>query len=155
MGDKMIDALLRFLGVTEDRGEEECERERLKHATAVLLVEIARADHELQTTELSEIRRQLAAAFDLGEQEAGDLLDRARVAVEESVSLHEFTRILHEEMEYSEKESVVEMLWRIALADHSLDKYEDYMIAKISELLYVARGDVLRMRQRVLDSLES
>ena len=56
-------------------------------------------------------------------------------------------------MDYAEKESVVEMLWRIALADHRLDKYEDYMIAKIADLLYVARGDVLRLKSRVIDSL--
>ena len=45
------------------------------------------------------------------------------------------------------------MLWRIALADHNIDKYEDYMIAKIAELLYIARGDVIRLRQRVIDSM--
>ena len=44
----MIDALLKLLGITEDLPEEECVQERIKHATAVLLVEIARADHELQ-----------------------------------------------------------------------------------------------------------
>ena len=44
------------------------------------------------------------------------------------------------------------MLWQIALADDTLDKYEDYMIAKIAELLYVARGDVLRLKQRVIES---
>jgi uncharacterized tellurite resistance protein B-like protein len=56
-------------------------------------------------------------------------------------------------MTYAEKESVIQMLWRIALADRNIDKYEDYMIGKIAELLYVARGDVIRLRQQVLDSL--
>jgi uncharacterized tellurite resistance protein B-like protein len=56
-------------------------------------------------------------------------------------------------MSYPEKEAVIEMLWRIALADHDLDKYEDYMIGKIAELLYVYRGDVLRLKQRVVESI--
>ncbi len=153
MGGEMIDALLKFLGLGEDLDEEECTEERIRHATAVLLVEIARADHELAQRELDEVRAQLATAFELSEQEAGDLLARALAAVEEAVSLHEFTRILHSEMAYEEKEAMIEMLWRIALADRNLDKYEDYMIAKIADLLYVARGDVLRLKQRVLDSL--
>jgi len=149
----MIDKLLKFLGRPEDLPEEECIRERIKHATAVLLVEIARADHDLHEAEIAEMREQLAQSFELGEQEAAALLGRARAAAEEAVSLHEFTRILHAEMSYAEKESVVEMLWRIALADRSLDKYEDYMIAKIADLLYVARGDVLRLKQRVIESM--
>lgn len=148
----MIDKLLKFLGRTEDLPEEECIRERIEHATAVLLVEIARADHDLHEAELVEMRDQLAQSFDLAEQEASALLSRAREAAEEAVSLHEFTRILHAEMSYAEKESVIEMLWRIALADRSLDKYEDYMISKIADLLYIARGDVLRIKNRVVMS---
>ena len=30
---------------------------------------------------------------------------------------------------------------------------EDYMVGKIAELLYVARGDVIRLRNRVYESL--
>jgi len=149
----MIDSLLKFFGRTDDLPEEQCTQERMRHAVAVLLMEIARADHDLHDSELAEVRGQLAGCFGLSDPDAADLLDRAHRAVEESVSLHEFTRILHAEMSYAEKESVIEMLWRIALADRNIDKYEDYMIAKIAELLYIARGDVIRLRQRVIDSL--
>ena len=72
--------------------------------------------------------------------------------VEQSVSLQQFTRRLHEVMSYDEKRRVVEMMWRIALADRRLDKYEDYMVGKIAELLYISRGDVLRERNRVQES---
>lgn len=149
----MIDKLLKVLGMTEDLPEEDCVRERVRHATAVLLVEIARADHKLEEGEIREMRDQLAGSFELGEQEATELLARAQAAAEQSVSLHEFTRVLHAEMSYAEKEAVIEMLWRIALVDRNLDKYEDYMIAKIADLLYVVRGDVLRLKQRVIDTL--
>lgn len=149
----MIDKLLAFLGRTDELEAEQCVEERLKHATAVLLVEIARADHELQEAECVEMRSQLVAAFDLTEKEAEALLTTALNAADESVSLREFTTLLHAEMSYAEKESVLEMLWRIALVDRNLDKYEDYMIAKIAELLYIARGDVLRLKQRVKDSM--
>ena len=42
------------------------------------------------------------------------------------------------------------MLWHVALADRHLDKYEDYLIGKVSELLYVSRGDVLRLKHEAL-----
>ena len=50
-------------------------------------------------------------------------------------------------MSYEEKTTVIEMLWRIALADNNLDKYEDYMIGKIADLLYIARGDVIQLEK--------
>lgn len=149
----MIDRLLKFFGQTEELPREEGQRERIKHATAVLLVEIARADHERQASEDAEIQSQLATHFELSPTDAAALVEKAERAAEQSVSLHEFTRALHAEMDYAEKVSVIEMLWKIALADRDLDKYEDYMIAKIADLLYVARGDVLRLKARVIDSL--
>ncbi len=149
----MIDKLLKLFGQTEDLPSEECQRERIKHATAVLLVEIARADHERQASEDAEMLARLASHFELSADDAAALVERAERASEQSVSLHEFTRALHAEMDYAEKVSVIEMLWQIALADRNLDKYEDYMIAKIADLLYVARGDVLRLKARVIDSL--
>ena len=151
----MIDKLLKQFGQTEELPTAESRRERIKHATAVLLIEIARADHERQASEDTEIKSQLANHFELSMEAAAALMAKAEQAADESVSLYEFTRALHEEMDYAEKESVVEMLWRIALADRTLDKYEDYIISKIAELLYVARGDVIRLKARVIESMSN
>ena len=122
-------------------------------AVAVLMVEMARTDHHLAQEEEREIQAQLEAKFGLEAGAAANLLGRARDTVEDSVSLHDFTRAVHEGMDYAEKLRVIEMLWQVALADRSLDKYEDYLIAKIGELLYVSRGDVIRLRHRVTQQL--
>ncbi len=149
----MIDRLLDFFGLSEEEVSSDVGEVRVQHATAVLLVEIARADHERLAVEHDAMLGLLQAGFSMTAEDAGGLLSRAEAAAENSVSLHEFTRVLHAELSYSEKEKVVEMLWRIALADKELDKYEDYTIGKISELLYVVRGDVIRLRNKVYESL--
>ncbi len=133
---------------------QEPEPEQLDLAVAVLLVEMARADYDLAETEQAAIIDQLAAGFGLDESDAVALTEQARKRAEHSVSLHEFTRAVHDGMDYDEKLRVVEMLWRVALADSNLDKYEDYLIAKLGELLYVSRGDVIRIKARVLESSE-
>jgi uncharacterized tellurite resistance protein B-like protein len=123
-------------------------------AAAVLLVEIARADHSHTAVEDAAILQQLERGFGLEQERARTLLQSARTAVEHSVSLHEFTRALHTGMDYAEKQRVIEMLWRVALADQNLDKYEDYMIGRVGDLLYVSRGDVIRLKQVAIASLD-
>jgi uncharacterized tellurite resistance protein B-like protein len=121
-------------------------------AMAALLVETARADFELREEELAELGRLLADRLGMTSADASSLVARAKEAVERSVSLYEFTRPLHEALSYQEKEEVVRMLWHVALADRRLDRYEDYLIGKVSDLLYVARGDVIRLKHEVLQA---
>jgi len=121
----------------------------LELAVAALMVEMARADFSVDQSEEQAIRRLLADHFKLTDQESFDLLVRARTAADESVSLHEFTRTLHTGLDERQKQEVILMLWKIALADSRLDKYEDYLIGKLAELLYVPRGDVIRLKYQV------
>jgi uncharacterized tellurite resistance protein B-like protein len=62
------------------------------------------------------------------------------------VSVHDFTKVLHEHLDEKEKADIVSMLWRVAYADGRLDKYEDSLVLKISDLLYVSRGRVMRLK---------
>ena len=150
----MLDRLLDFFGVQAEEETPVARESRIQHATAVLLVEIARADYERDQAEDAAMLDTLRNAFKISPEEAETLLAHAETAAENAVSLHEFTSVLHAELSYAEKEQVVEMLWQIALADLNVDKYEDYMIGKIAELLYVARGDVIRIRNRVYEALD-
>lgn len=115
-------------------------------AVAALLIEIARADFDEQGTEQAAITGLLARYFDMDEEAAAALLAEAGTAVDDAVSLRQFTAPLHAELSCTDKLKIVGMLWDVALEDRRLDKYEDYMISKIAELLYVKRGDVVRLR---------
>ena len=115
-------------------------------AVATLLVEIARADFEVDRSERSSILRMLAAAYGLDPEPAGELLARAEQTVEESVSLYEFTSRLNEELSPEEKADTVEMLWRVAFADGRLDKYEEHLIRKAADLLHVPHRRFIRAK---------
>ena len=54
-------------------------------------------------------------------------------------------------MEELDKVLLVENLWRLALADDHLDKYEEQMIRKTADLLYVSHSDFIRTKLRVRD----
>ena len=40
------------------------------------------------------------------------------------------------------------MLWDIAYSDGRIDKYEDYTIRKISDLLYIKHSDFIKAKLR-------
>ena len=119
---------------------------RIRLAVAALLVEIARADHNEQASEQAAMTRLIARHFRLEPGAAAELVAEARTAVEDAVSLREFTAFLHQQLAYPDKQAIIAMLWDVALEDQDLDKYEDYLIGKIADLLYVSRGDVIRLR---------
>ena len=121
----------------------------LRVATALLLIEVARADYADDLAEDAAMLGSLKEFFSLGEADAKLLLEEARREADHAVELQQFTRRLHEQLSVAEKHRVVEMLWRVAFADRRLDKHEDLLVGRIGELLYVSRSDLIRIRNRV------
>ncbi len=115
-------------------------------ATAALMIEVARADHHFDPREFEKLIKLLEARLKLTPDAALLLSEQAETRVENSVSLYEFTRRLHDSLEPAEKSSIVDMLWQVAFADGRLDMYEDALILKLSDLLYVPRTEVMRLK---------
>lgn len=118
----------------------------IRKATAVLMLDVALADKIFDRSELQHLRATAEAHFGLGPEEAAELIDTARNEAEELVSLHEFTQLLHNNLTEEEKAAIIAMLWQIAYADGQLDKYENALVLRISDLLYVSRGRVMRLK---------
>ena len=121
----------------------------LRFATAILLVEVARADFAEAVAEEATIRALLEKSFKLNPEETSLLLEEAKAKADHATSLQAFTRELHENLTVPEKHRIIEMLWRVALADEHLDKHEDHLVRKIAGLLYVSHADLVRIRNRV------
>jgi uncharacterized tellurite resistance protein B-like protein len=134
-------------------GDDAESREReLRLATAVLLVEVARADFTEDELELDAVADLLEGHLDMARQEVEQLVAEARQHADHSASLQSFTRQLHEELAVSEKLKIIEMLWDVALSDAVLDKHEDHLIRKVAGLLYISHSDLIRVRNRVQEA---
>lgn len=118
----------------------------LRMATAVLMLDVARADHVFEESEFDSVLKLIETHFDLTPEESAELVNLASDKAEEIVSVHELTQLLHEHLGEEEKARIVALLWQIAYADGRLDKYEDSLVLKISDLLYVSRGRVMRLK---------
>ncbi len=152
----MLDKLKYFFdkSFSKESETESNERENaLKLATATLLIEVVRADYEEDKNEIDEVISQLKSFFDLSDEEAELLLTEAKDNSDHSVSLQEFTRLLHEELSIDEKNLIITMLWKVAFSDKNLDKYEDYIVRKISDLLYIPHSEMIRLRNIVKNNI--
>jgi len=118
----------------------------IRLATAVLMVDVARADHVFQESEFDRVLRLIESHFALTPEDAAELVNAAGEAAEELVSVYEFTQLLHQHLEEVDKARIIALLWQIAYADGELDKYEDSLVLKISDLLYVSRGKVMQLK---------
>ena len=118
----------------------------LRLYTATLMVEIARADHEFSEDEFETLLTLISRHFGLSAEDATQLANEATEVAEDAVSAHEFTKELHGHLSEAEKAEVVSLLWQVAYADGRLDKYEDSLVLKISDLLYVSRGKVMQLK---------
>jgi len=121
----------------------------LRLATAVLMIDVARADHVFEESEFERVLQLIEQHFELSPEDAAELVLAASDKAEDLVSVHDFTALLHEHLDADEKARIVGLLWEIAYADGRLDKYEDSLVLKISDLLYVSRARVMRLKHDV------
>lgn len=139
-----------FDGALARENEDPAAREHaLRVATALLLIEVAKADYADDFAENETMLASLKQFFALDDASAALLLEEARSTADQAVELQQFTRRLHEQLSVAEKHRVVEMLWQVALADRRLDKHEDHLVRRIADLLYVSHSDLIRIRNRV------
>lgn len=123
--------------------------EPIELATATLLIELTRADFSSTADEIAMARRLLANKFGLDGLAVERLIAQATERAERAVSLHEFTHRLNQALSPAEKAAVIEMLWRLSLADERLDKHEEQLIRRIAGLLHVPDRELLKLREKV------
>ena len=114
----------------------------------VLLIEVSKSDDDYDDSEKAKIIDLLEKQFSLNHEQIDILMKMADKKNNEIISLHELTASINKEYTYSEKKNVIKMLWDIAYSDGRIDKYEDYTIRKISDLLYIKHSDFIKAKTR-------
>ena len=115
-------------------------------ACVALLLETSMADEILDESELMALKNTLQKDFKINEDEIDELIDLAKENVEDSTSLYEFTRDINDNFDSAERVKLIESMWKIAYADGNIDKYEEHIIRKVSNLIYVAHSDFIKAK---------
>jgi uncharacterized tellurite resistance protein B-like protein len=125
----MLNRLKRFFAATDDAATDD--QAVLHLAAAVLLVEVAKADHSLQESDLVEVAHDTAEA---------------------DVSLHRQIDLINRHFTAGQKLDLVRGLWEVACADGEIHHHEEALIRRLADLIYVSHTDFIRSKHRALDN---
>jgi uncharacterized tellurite resistance protein B-like protein len=127
---------------------------RLQLATAVLLVEVMRADTSFHPGERETVRAALVEKFKLANDEAASLVELATSTAQEATDLFGFTSRLNEAFSEAQKLRMVELMWQVAYADGRLADHERHVMWRVADLLHVPQGAYVLARQRARDAAD-
>jgi len=140
--------LLKFLTIeTVEIGTIDLEH-ALRVATAVLLVEVTRADFSVEQSERQRLRQLLEQQFELSVEELDALLEQAEADADRLVSIQHITRLINQHYDHAMKLRIIQMMWHMVYADGEKDHYEEHLIRQVADLLYISHSEFVQARHR-------
>lgn len=118
-------------------------------AAAVLMIELSRADFQKKPEEQAAIEAALNKKFSLESSQLAHLIELAEQEAREATSTYQFTRLINDHYSPEQKYKLVKVLWEIAFADGDISKYEDHLIRKVAELIYLPHSEFIRAKLAV------
>ena len=147
----MIDKIKHFfthqLSVNDSRDS----AETLQLAAATLLIELSKADYKRDPEEQQAIEKALNKSFDLDKNQLNAVMALAEQQSDGATSLYPFTTLVCDHYSAEQRFELVKMLWRVAVADGEISKYEDYLIRKIADLIHLPHSEFIRAKLTVID----
>lgn len=151
----MLDFIKRFfeenLVPDSPLGQDDPEQS-IRLAVAALLVEVAASDFKASPQEKEALTNAVHLRFGLDEHRSQELIKLAKREHAESTDYFQFTRLINDHYDPIQKVGLVEDLWRVAFADGVLDKYEEHVIRRLSDLIHVSHKDFIAAKYRVSES---
>jgi uncharacterized tellurite resistance protein B-like protein len=147
----MIGMVKKMLGISqggEGMGSEAAQARKALVATTALLLEIAHIDGSFTEDERGRIVFILTRDYGLEASEAEAIMEAARTEVKGSIDLWQFTRVINSHFSNGEKEKIIEMVWKVIFADGKLDRYEDYLVHTLAELLRLDHSHLIEAKLR-------
>jgi len=121
-------------------------------ATAALLVEVVRLDGGLEAVERDAVLRAVNTKFGLSPEEADELVALAEAEAREATDYHRFTSLLDQNFSPAQRVRVIEHMWHVAYADSTLSSWEQHLIRKVADLLYVPHAEYVAAKLRARDA---
>lgn len=146
----ILDFFDNYLGSKDESTDEE---HQLKLASAALLIEMIRMDHQIEQVEHDMVKSLIKQDFELSDEETENLFQLAEEESKNAIDYYRFAKLINKKYDNPQKIKIIENLWHIAYADGKLDKYEEHYLRKIADLIHLPDKEFIRTKHRVLEQL--
>lgn len=154
----MLHKIKRFFDdnvLTDSKSRKEDTEHAVRLAMASLMIEVAESDYHDAPEERELVLNIVKESFDLTDTETNEIVELARQEHADSIDYFQFTSLINQHYSASQRIELIEKLWQIAFADHTLDKHEEHVIRRIADLIHVAHSDFMKTKLKVLNSKKS
>lgn len=121
-------------------------------ATAVLLVEVMRADPTKTAVERQAVVLTLQQRLQLDGAALTQLMQQAEQSAAHAYDYQRFTARINEHCTQPQKIQIVEDMWQVAYADGQLGAAENSVINQVAGLLYVTHGEYIAAKMRAKEA---
>jgi uncharacterized tellurite resistance protein B-like protein len=149
----MLKAILDFFDQKLSAGTAASDEDHaIRLATAALLVELVKMDGGMDQPERDAILRAVRDKFALAPGEADELLRLAEEEVRQASDYYQFTSLLNRHFSAGQKVRVIEAMWAVAYADATLSAWEQHLVRKVADLLYVPHADYIHAKLKAREA---
>ena len=122
----------------------------LNLAIAALLIEMTGIDNYISEDEEVKLKEILVRHYHLSTKEVETMLNLAKEELKDATDYYQFTSLINGHFEQQQKIHMIGQLWRIALADGTIDSHEEHYLRKISDLLFVPHSIFIQCKLKAL-----
>jgi uncharacterized tellurite resistance protein B-like protein len=149
----MFDKLKTFFDKKTDISEINFDSEKI--AVVALLISTAKYDGNFDESERLEIQKLIKSYFSLSNENTDDLFKAAEEIENKANDLQQFTRSLNKVLNEEEKLKIIELIWKIVMADGIIDNYEENLVRRLSGLLYLQDKDIGNIKNKLTNDIHS
>ena len=153
MIDRISSFFSRFIAPGTARGEAGG-AQALRIATAALLFEVMRMDRHFADSEHAAVAAALREQFGIDPAQIDELMELAAEEARQASGYFQFTSLINRHCDAAQKNRIIELMWRVAMADGHLDAHESHLMRKIADLLHVGHADYVAAKQRAREANE-
>ena len=129
--------------------------DRVRLATAAVLLEIAYADGSFTPAEDGDVTGYLERMFELPPGDVRELIEAADEVRANTIDHFEMTNHIRKNLPLASRIDIVKTMWRIVYLDGKLTDYEGYLVRKLADLLGLEHHVMIDAKVSVLRERES
>ena len=115
----------------------------LQRAVSDLLFEASRVDGDVTLNDTAIAKKTLVDLLRISEREADRLFGESSLVENRITSYQPLTNLINRSLTYEDKTALIRAMWSIAHSDGSIHSFEDHIVRKIADLLYVSHTDFI------------